>query len=197
LPKAEDVADPVALAPGHGFMPGIVAVAAHQDLHPGPAGADRLADVAQDESDLGAGRCLAWPEDHRERLAAGRLVEVDRQEAAAVVVGVEQRELLAAIDPVRGVVDVEHEASGQVVEAVAEQLDHGRHHALERDRAGQVLEPAHGRLGAQVSRALGQPADRHLEGRVGTQGIAVVGILVADRDQQGHRASPVAGGAGG
>jgi hypothetical protein len=35
---------------------------------------------------------------------------------------------------------------------------------------------------------LGQPADRHLEGRVGTQGIAVVGILVAGRDQQGAEA---------
>jgi hypothetical protein len=51
-----------------------------------------------------------------------------------------------------------------------------------------VLEPAHGRLRAQVRRALGQPADGHLEGRVGAQGIAVVGILVAGRDQQGAEA---------
>jgi hypothetical protein len=42
----------------------------------------------------------------------------------------------------------------------------------------------HGRLGAQVSRALGQPADRHLEGRIGAQSIAVIGILIAGRDQQ-------------
>jgi hypothetical protein len=102
--------------------------------------------------------------------------------------GVEQRQLLAAVNPILGIVDVEHEAPRHVFEAVAEQLDHGRHHPLQRDRSGQVLEPAHGRLGAQVGAALGQPADRHLEGRVGTQGIAVVGILVAGRDQQGAEA---------
>ena len=62
-------------------------------------------------------------------------------------------------------------------------------------RAGQVLEPAHGGLGAQVGVALGQPADRHLEARVGPQGIAVVAIRVAGRDQQGaaadHLGKPV------
>jgi hypothetical protein len=75
--------------------------------------------------------------------------------------GMEQRQPLAAVNPIFGIVDVEHHAARHVVEAVAEQLDHRRHHALQSDRAGQVLEPAHGRLGAQVSRALGQPADRH------------------------------------
>ncbi len=102
--------------------------------------------------------------------------------------GVEQRQLLAAVDPVLGIVDVEHDAPRHLGEAVAEQLDHRRHHPLERDRPGQVLEPAHGRLGAQLGAALGQPADRHLEGRIGAQGVAVVGILVAGRDQQGAEA---------
>jgi hypothetical protein len=98
--------------------------------------------------------------------------------------GVEQRQLLAAVDPVLGVVDVEHDAVRHLGEAVAEQLDHRRHHPLQRDRSGQVLEPAHGRLRAELGAALGQSADRHLEGRVGTQGVAVVGVLVAGRDQQ-------------
>ena len=43
-------------------------------------------------------------------LPRDRLVDVDRQEAVPAVVGVEQRELLAAVDPVLGVVDVEHDA---------------------------------------------------------------------------------------
>ena len=89
------------------------------------------------------------------------------------------------MDPVCGIVDVENEVPRYVLEAVAEQLDHRRHHPLEGGRAGQVLEPAHGRLRAQLSAALGQPADRHLEGRIGAQRVAVVGILVAGRDQQG------------
>jgi hypothetical protein len=71
---------------------------------------------------------------------------VDRQEAPLVVVGVEQRELLVAVRWVAGVVDVEHDAVRHLLEAVAEQLDHGGHHPLEGGGAGQVLEPAHGRL---------------------------------------------------
>ena len=100
-------------------------------------------------------------------LPVRRLVDVDRLKAAAVVIGVEQRQLLAAVNPVLGVVDVEQDAPRHLLEAVAEHLDHRRHHALERGRAGQVFQPADGRLRAQIGAALGQPPDRHLEGRIG------------------------------
>ena len=63
-------------------------------------------------------------------------------------------------------------------------LDHSRHHALERGGAGQVLEPAHGRLRAEVRPALGRPTDRYLERRIGAERVAVVGVWVAGRDQQ-------------
>lgn len=43
-----------------------------------------------------------WP---RHRIAGGDLVNVDRQEAAAVMVGMEQRELLPAMDEILGAVD--------------------------------------------------------------------------------------------
>jgi hypothetical protein len=58
--------------------------------------------------------------------------------------------LLTAVNPVLGVVNVEQDAPGSLVEAVAEQLDHSGHHAFERDRAGQVLQPADARLRAQI-----------------------------------------------
>ena len=85
------------------------AVAADQDVDLGPAGADGADDVAQHQRDLGPVRGFAGPQDHRDRPAGDRLVDVDRQKAAAVVVGVEERELLAAMGPVLGVVDVEHD----------------------------------------------------------------------------------------
>jgi hypothetical protein len=66
---------------------------------------------------------LPGTQDDGDRLAGGRLVEVDRQEAAAVVVGVEQRELLAAVNAILGIVDVEHDPLRHVVETVAEQRD--------------------------------------------------------------------------
>ena len=129
-------------------------------------------------------RRLAGAQDDRHRLGRGGLVDMDRLEAA-VVIGVEQCQLLAAVNPVLGVVDVEHDATGDLLEAVAEQLDHRRHHPLERGRAGQVLQPADGRLRAQIGAALGQPTDRHLESRVGTERITIVAVGIARRDQQG------------
>ena len=75
-----------------------MAVAAHHDVDRRPAGADMADHMAQHQRHLGAVRRLAGAQDDRHRLAGGRLVDMDRLEAAAVVIGVEQRELLAAVD---------------------------------------------------------------------------------------------------
>jgi len=88
------------------------------------------------------------------------------------------------VNPVLGVVDIEQDAARHSVKAVAKQLDHRRHHAFERGRAGQVLEPADGRLRAQIGTAFRQPPDRHLEGRVGTQCVAIIAVGIARCDQQ-------------
>ena len=52
------------------------------------------------------GRRLSGAREHRHRSAAHYMVEVDREEAARVIVGVEQRQLLVAVHPVAGVVDI-------------------------------------------------------------------------------------------
>ena len=43
--------------------------------------------------------------------------------------GVEQCQLLAAVDGIRGIVNVEHDALGHALEAVAKQIDHRQPHA--------------------------------------------------------------------
>jgi len=58
-------------------------------------------------------------------------------------------------------------------------------HAFERDRTGQVLQPADGRLRTQITTILRQPPDRHLERRIGFEQVAVVAVGIARRDQQG------------
>jgi len=98
--------------------------------------------------------------------------------------GIPQRQLLAAVHPVLGVVDVEQDAPRHLIKAVAEQLDHCRHHALQRGRTGQVFQPADGRLRAQIGTALGQPPDRHLEGGIGFERVAVIAVGIARRDQE-------------
>jgi hypothetical protein len=103
-------------------------------------------DMAQHARDLDAIGRLARTQEDRNRLAGRRLIYMDGQEAPAVVMRVEQRELLTAMHLVLGVVDIEHDALRHLGEAVAEQLDHGSHHPLQRGGAGQVLKPRHGRL---------------------------------------------------
>jgi len=153
-----------------------MAVAAHDDVDRRPAGADAANDMAQYQHHLGPVRRLAGSQDHGNRLATARLVDMDREKAAAVVMGVEQGELLAAVNPVLGIIDVEQNAPRYLVEAVAEQVDHRRHHALEGGGTGQVFEPADGRLRAQISTAFGEPPDCYLEGRVTAQRVAVVAV---------------------
>ena len=144
--------------------------------------------MPEDEGDLGTVGGLAGAKDHRHRLAGRCLVDVDREEAVAVVVGIEQGQLLAAVHPIKGVIDVEQDAPRDLREAVAEQLDHRIHHADERCLRRQVLQPRHGRLRAEFGARLGQVAHRHLESGIIPQGVAVVGIRVTGGDQQ----SPVA-----
>ena len=153
-----------------------------------PAGADRAHDMAQHHCHFGAVRRLAGPQKDRHRLAGHRLIDVDRHEAAAVMIGVEQAELLPAIGAILGIVDIEDDPAGRGRKAVAEQLDHRRHHALQRDRAWQILQPGHGRLRAEIAAGLGQSSDRHLEGRILAQQVAVVGVGIAGRDCE--RAEP-------
>jgi len=161
-----------------------VAVAANDDFHLQPAGADRLDQVPEHKRDLGTVGGLAGAEEYRHRLAGHRLVDVDRQKAAAVVMRMEQRQLLTAVHPIERVVDVEQNAARHLLETVAEEVDHRIHHADERGLCRQVLEAAHRGLRAEFGPRIGQTAHRHLECRIVTQRIAVVGIRIAGGDQQ-------------
>ena len=140
-----------------------MAVAANDDFHLQPAGADRLDQVPEHKRDLGTVGGLAGAEDYRHRLAGHRLVDVDRQKAAAVVMRMEQRQLLTAVHPIERVVDVEQNAARYLLETVAEEVDHRIHHADERGLCRQVLEAAHRGLRAEFGPRIGQTAHRHLD----------------------------------
>jgi hypothetical protein len=64
------------------------------------------------DTDLDAARRLAGPQHDRHGPALLRVVDVDRQEAAFVIMGVEQRELLMAADDIAGVVDIRGDRCG-------------------------------------------------------------------------------------
>jgi hypothetical protein len=74
-------------------------------------------------TNLNAARRLTGAQDNRNRPAAPGVVDVDRQKAVLVVMGVEQRKLLTAMDHVDGVVDVERHRARRPFVAVHPQVD--------------------------------------------------------------------------
>ncbi len=185
--QAEEIIDAVRLAPVHRLGAAVVAVAADGDVGRGPAAADLADQPAQMAADLLTGWRLAGAQDHRHRPARRRIVDMDRQEAACVVMRVEQRELLVAVDNVAGVVDVECHLGGRRRIAVEPQIEH---HPAEPDHAaqiGRVLPAGHRRLRAQVPAAVRQPAAGELERRIEAQAVEIVGVLPAAGDGEDAR----------
>ena len=99
-----------------------MAVSPQDDPGVGPV-TDAADQMLQQGADLSARRRLARAQENRHRLAAFHImVDADGQEAAGVVVGVEQRELLVAVHGIAGVVNVERDGGSRGREAVAEEI---------------------------------------------------------------------------
>src|SRR5438552_2989540 len=75
-----------------------MAVAADGDPDLWPVMPEATDQPAQVTADLGARGRLAGAQQHGDRPARRRVIDVDREEAALVVIGVEQRELLMAMN---------------------------------------------------------------------------------------------------
>jgi hypothetical protein len=109
-------------------------------------------------------------------------------EAVFVMMGIEQAQLLAAVDSVEGVINVEHNALGHCGEAFAIQIDHRTPHAQQRPGIGQVLQTGDGRLRTQRAGPRGCQIERHLEHRIDAQAGCIIAILIACSDH--HQPEP-------
>jgi hypothetical protein len=67
------------------------------------------------------------------------VIDMDRQEAALIVMGVEQRPLLVTVNDIEGVVDTERHRRGWGLIAGAIEIDHDPHQADEVAQRGRVL----------------------------------------------------------
>ena len=123
----------------------------------------------------------------QDRLAGVALEDVDRLEAVAAGMGVEQRQLLAAVHEVVGVVDVEHDRGGRLVVAAAEEVDVADADLIERARVGDVLQARDGRLAGNAVATLRLAVAGQHQGRVEAQRIEIVRILMARRDRHHAR----------
>ena len=149
--------------------------------------ADAPDQATQVTADLDAGGRLARPQDHGHRPTGRGVVDVDRQKAALVVMGIEQRQLLVTVNHVESIVDVEDDRLGRRRIAGTVVVDHYLAELDEVAQARRVLKARHGRLAHQVRTALWQPPAGKLEGRVGTQAIEVIGVFVTAGDGQDAR----------
>ena len=80
---------------------------------------------------------------------------MDWQETALVVMGVEQRELLMAVNDINRIVDVERHSLGRRHVAAAVEIDHHAHQADKIAQARRILPARDGWLRAQVTAAIG------------------------------------------
>ena len=112
---------------------------------------------------------------------------MDRLEAGAIVVCVEQRQLLLAVNRIVCVVDVEHDARRRSSEAAAKDIDLAKPDPRQRSPAGEVLQSRQRRLAHQVGAGLRASADGDLQRGIGAQRIDVVAVLVAGSDHQHPR----------
>ena len=113
---------------------------------------------AQRGAHLDTRRGLAGAQHDRDGTRALGVVDMDRQEAALVVMGVEERELLMPVHDIAGVVDIENDGGGLPIVGG---------HPRQRWQRTQV--------GARV----GQPPASEFEGGINAQGVKIVGVFVA------------------
>ena len=112
---AEDEVDPLARHQSMHLGPAIVAVGADQDPRLGPVGADRPQQAAQVSPDLLPAGPFGRTQHGRDEPALA-IEHDDRLEAIFVIMGVEQPQLLTAVNGVERVVDVEHDPLGHLSE---------------------------------------------------------------------------------
>ncbi len=104
--------------------------------------------------------------------------------------GVEQLQLLAAVNRVERVVDVERDPLGNLAERRAIEIDHGAAHPQQRASVRQILQPGDRGLRTQVP-IRGRQIERHLEHRITAKTGSVVAVFVAGADHQQPKANDV------
>jgi hypothetical protein len=186
---AQDVVEAVCLAPVEHLRAGVMAVGTDQDLRLRPVRAEGADETAEKGADLRALGPLCRTQ-HGGNEAAVAVEHDNRLEAVFVVMGVEQTQLLAAMDRIESVVDVEGDPTRDLAERRTVEIDQRPGQADERSLLGQILQPRNGRLRAQVPLRR-QAFERDLEQRIVPQASGVIAVLIAGGDHQQPEADNV------
>jgi hypothetical protein len=119
---AEDEVEDIGAAEVDCLGRAIMTIGAQQNFCTGPIGADGAQQATQEALGLLSTGALGRPQ-HGGDEAAGAVKYDDRRKAVFVMMRVEEAQLLAAVDGVEGVVDVERDALGDALERLAIEID--------------------------------------------------------------------------
>lgn len=153
---------------------------------------DATDDVTQDSLDLLARWPLARAQQRQHGPAGRRLENLDRLEAIAAGMCVEQCKLLLSVHCIVGVIDVEHDAARHALKTGTEQIDQFKPHARKLPPARGVLQARERRLPHQLGARHRQPSACHLQGRIAAQQIKVIAVLMATGNREHPRPRHVA-----
>jgi hypothetical protein len=106
--QTENVVDTVVFAPRHRLVSAVVSVTANADAGVGPVPADAPDQATEELANLHTRGRLARPQDYNDRRTGRRIVDMDRQKTALIIVGVPMRQLLVAVHNVDRVIDIQH-----------------------------------------------------------------------------------------
>ena len=191
--QAEDVVDPVVLAPSHQRLAGEARVGAEHDLHRRPTGADLPDDLRHLLDRAGAGVDVGAPQLGRQKVVAAE--DVERQVAVAVVIAVEEAALLASVQRVVGGVEIEHQPLRRALVGVEKQVHEQRldHAGVMADAPiamrslGRVLQTVQRRLARQrrtIPATRLQTAQNRAQNRIVAQLVLVQKVFVAQRNPE-------------
>src|ERR1700746_1042365 len=104
--QTKDEIDAVFFAPRHHLWAAVMPVAADRDVGRRPMPADAADEPAQMAAHLLTRRRLAGTQQYRHRPRHRRVIDMDRQKTALVVMAIEERQLLVAVNDINSVIDV-------------------------------------------------------------------------------------------
>ena len=184
--EAEDVIGAVILRPFHGLDAAVMAVAAPDDAGPAPMSPQTLRYVLDDRPHLRALRGAGRAQQRHHRRAAPGVIDVHRGEAALVVMGVPECQLLAAMRGAERVVDIQDRLPARL-HGGGELVEESRGEPCRFDLARRVFQAADGRLRGQCRTTLRTAADRKFHQRVVPQPVKVDRIFMPARNRSGPR----------
>src|SRR5208337_2657103 len=129
----------ILLAPIHRFTSAVMTIATDGDVGVWPMQPDAPHQPTQMGTHLLAVRRLPGAQDCQYAMTGAGIIDMDRQEALLIVMRIEQRQLLMAMDGVCGIVDIERDRLGRSPETLAPQVHHCPRHSYQGAQVRGVL----------------------------------------------------------